>query len=436
MVGSLAVAAGSAFGYYLFKRADSGIRHLTGKQAIKEQTELSPCANGTCFYLVIGNDSRKGLPPDQQNVSGKRSDTIMLVQVNSRLGKTIVLSFPRDLWVHIPDQGWGKITSAYQGGPVRVAEVVRHLTGIKINHFVSVDLAGFQSVVDAIGTIPICIPGPLVDPSGFSGLNLPHAGCYDLNGGQALAFVRARHICGEGGIPDFNRISRQQQFLRAVLAKVLSPGMVFRAPKLIPKVTGSLLADHGFNVADLIYLSRKLSGVGTGAVDFRTVPGNPYATVETSIGTQDVVTLLPQAKELFRRLREGKPLGKLGLSTTQTPPSTAVIPVQVIDDSSNGMATQVNDYLQTSGFEVQPVTTTNSFGVTGPVILFAPTPAGKQAADVVHGYLRDIPEHKAPPGTLSGLEVGVVIPSTYAGVPISSPQPPSSPARSGSACPA
>ncbi|MFL5798813.1 MAG: LCP family protein [Actinomycetota bacterium] len=434
MVGSLAVAAGSAYGYYLFKRADAGLKHAPPGQASKEPQFIPPCATSACTYLVIGNDSRKGLPKSQQNVAGHRSDTIMLVRIDAKQGKTIVLSFPRDLWVHIPNQGWGKITSAYQGGPIRVAEVVTHLTGIEINHFVSVDLAGFQSVVDAIGTIPICISAPLVDPTHFSGLDLPHAGCYDLNGGQALAFVRARHICGEGGIPDFNRISRQQQFLRAVLAKVLSPAMVFRAPGLIRKVAGSLLVDHRLNLADLIYLSRQLSGVGTSAVDFRTVPGNPYATVETSIGTQDVVTLLPQAKELFRRLREGKPLGKLGLSTTQTPPSTAVIPVQVVDDSSNGAATQVNDYLQRSGFEVQPVTTTNSFGMAGPVILFAPSPAGKQAADVVHGYLKQIPEHKAPPGTLSGLEVGVVIPSTYEGVPISSPQPSSSPAPGGSGC--
>jgi LCP family protein required for cell wall assembly len=434
MVASVAVAAGSAYGYYLFKHADWSFHRTTGSQATKEHTVIHPCVKEACTYLVIGNDSRKGLPKSQQNVAGHRSDTIMLVQIDAGRGRTVVLSFPRDLWVHIPDQGWGKITSAYQGGPVRVAQVVDRLTGIEINHFVSVDLAGFQAVVDAIGTIPICIPGPLVDPTGFSGLNLPHAGCYDLNGGQALAFVRARHICGEGGIPDFNRISRQQQFLRAVLAKVLSPAMVLRAPGLIQKVAGSLLIDHQLNLADLIYLSRKLSGVGTSAVDFRTVPGNPYATKETSIGTQDVVTLLPEAKELFRRLREGKPLGKLGLSTAQTPPSPAVVQVQVVDDSSNGAATQVNDYLQRSGFDVQPVTATNSFGVTGPVILFAPSPAGKQAADVVHGFLTQIPEHAAPPGTLSGLQVAVVVPSTYQGVPISSPQPPSSPAPSGSGC--
>jgi LCP family protein required for cell wall assembly len=433
MVASLALAGGSVYGIYLFKRADTSFGTTHGRQRQVETGVIPPCVTSACTYLVIGNDSRKGLPKDQQTVAGHRSDTIMLVQVDSAQGKTIVLSFPRDLWVHIPHQGWGKITSAYQGGPVRVAQVVTHLTGVKINHFVSVDLAGFQAVVDAIGTIPICIPGPLVDPTGFSGLNLPHAGCYDLNGGQALAFVRARHICGEGGIPDFNRISRQQQFLRAVLAKILNPAMVLRAPGLIKEVAGSLLVDHRLNLADLIYLSRKLEGVGTSSVDFRSVPGNPYATRQTSAGTVDVVTLLPQAKELFRRLREGKSLGKLGLLATQTPPSPAVVRVQVVDDSSNGLAARVNDYLKTS-FDVQPMATSNPFGVAGPAILFARTPEGKQAADVVHGFLKQIPEHPAPPGTLSGLEVAVVIPSTYQGVPISSPTPSSSPAPSTPTC--
>src|SRR5207244_1696958 len=155
----------------------------------------------TCTYLLMGNDSRKGLSHWQQvefgsprTVPGQRSDTIMLVVVDGRRDKAVVLSFPRDLWERIPHQGMGKITTASEGGPYRVAEVVQRLTGIRSGHFMTVTLAGFEEVIRAIGGIPICTDRPLYDK--LAGLNLPK-GCQTLDPYKALAYVRARHICGD-----------------------------------------------------------------------------------------------------------------------------------------------------------------------------------------------------------------------------------------------
>jgi hypothetical protein len=270
----------------------------------------------------------------------------------------------------------------------------------------------------------------MVDP--LAGLNIP-AGCQHLSPEMALSFVRARHVCGDA-IPDFSRISRQQQFLRAVLANVFSTGALLHAGSIINEVLPNLRVSPNIKTADLLYLVNKLRGLTTGAVDFRTVPGNPYATVETPAGTVDIVKLEPQAKQLFRRLREGLPLGNLGLTNTQTPPSPAVVGVKIVDAGSNGIAAKVKSVVDNAGFNDQGITTRNPYGVPGPAIVFAPTPSGKAAADVVQGYLgAGVPEVKAAAGTLHGNDVAVVVTPTYAGNPVApAPSPTPSGGSSGS----
>src|SRR5262249_51771391 len=151
--------------------------------------------------------------------------------------------------------------------------------------------------------------------------------------------------------------------------------------------------------ADIVYLVNQLRGLSTGAVGFRSVPGNPYATVFVpGVGNRDVVELEPQARELFRRLRDGRPPGKLGLAPPPTPPSHAVIGVRGVDAGAGPVADRVKSLLDIAGFLTNPVTTTNDTGVTATSIVFAPTEAGKATADVVKGYLGgSVPEVHSPP---------------------------------------
>jgi LCP family protein required for cell wall assembly len=431
---SLLLAAGSVYGIALYRYADSQFGRLEGPGKEREHEvvndELGLCARGTCSYLVIGNDSRRGLSEEEQiafgnekTVPGQRSDTIMLVRIDARSRQAVVLSFPRDLWVDIPRQGKSKIALAYEGGPVRVAEVVEALTGLQVNHYLSVDLAGFEGVVDALGGVPICVNQQLIDP--LSRLNLPAAGCYQLDGRQALAFVRARHVCGEKGIPDFNRISRQQQFLRAVLAKVLRPQMVLRAPDLIRRVAGNLLVDRALNLADVIYLSRKLQGVSTGAVDFRSVP-TVGDTVQTDDGEVAVLRATPEARELFRRLRDGRPLGELGRLQALTPPSPAVVKVRVFDASSGGKAGKVHAFLATAGFEISSTLGADTLRQSRSAIVYVP--GKRQEAEVVQGFLRGLPVVEASPNISLSVDVAVVVTATYEGPGLESPAPaPSTP---------
>ena len=430
-VAALAVAGASIFGYSLYVYADNRLpvaQNKAGAQSIGK-----PCLPD-CNYLLMGNDSRKGLPSYQRHelgassVTGQRSDTIMLVHVDPRQKRAIVLSFPRDLWVRIPGVGMGKITSAYEGSrPDRVARAVEDLTGLHINHYLSVSLAGFESVVQSLGGVPICLDRPLYDFN--ANLNLP-AGCQTLGPVNALAFVRARHVCGDR-IPDFSRISRQQQFLRAVLAKILSPAMFLRAKSLLDQIEPNLLRDPTLNLADIIYLTHELQGISTGEVDFRAVPGNPYATVQTPEGTVDVVRLKPEAKVLFRRLREGQSPGAIGKVLPGTPPSPATIRVRVFDDSSGGVAQQAYSLLSKGGFDIQATVPAGTLASRGPAILFRP--GADREAKVVHRFLPDLPMKEAPKNALA-IDVAVVVDATTtvpSSTPTATPSPPSTPGSCG-----
>jgi LCP family protein required for cell wall assembly len=420
------------------------------------------CSTEPCNYLLLGSDSRAGLPEDQQHQFGtnadiggtNRADTIMLVHTDPALEKAIVLSFPRDLWVHIADgHGWDKINGAFEGGlggggPQLMADTVANLTGLSIDHYLYVDLNGFQHIVDTLGGVNLCIPsydvntpgwlnqhtasggeqpiyysevGHVADPN--TGLNvLP--GCQQLDGYQALAYVRTRSLPCDS-IPDFSRISRQQQFLRAVVNQMLRPAELARAPSLVGPILASMHRDSGFLPGDLVYLVGQLRGLSTGAVEFRAVPG--------SGGTRDgksVVLMDASAEQIFAAIRDGKQLGDIGTSLLNTPPSEANTTVAVIDDGAGSRADEVETLLSNAGFDVSPgvVAGPPPAGVEGPAIVSAP---GKDAyAQVVHAYFPDLPivvsKH------LTGAPVAVVVTSSYR------PQPSGGPSASPSAaaCPA
>jgi LCP family protein required for cell wall assembly len=357
---ALLVAAGSGLAIATIRGVDRRIpKYRVGSKCAGPdciQAVNPVCIREACTFLILGSDSRRGLTKKQQQqlgtnarfASGQRSDTIILVQVDPQKDRTIVLSIPRDLRVPIPGHGVNKINTAFSVSPNLMVRTVERLTGLRINHYVEVNFIGFEKLVNALGGIPVCIDRPLHDS--LAKLNLPHKGCYNLRGATALAFVRARHIQGDA-IPDFSRISRQQQFMRALIEKALSIGSVFHIPDLIKAVQRNLIVDENMNIYALQDLTRKLGQLGQRHVYFRIVPAVPVP-----IGGVDYLQLLePQASRLFARLRNGQPLGNLGREAPLTPLSPANVTVQVLDANSGGRAAQVIQYLQRAGFVVLPV---------------------------------------------------------------------------------
>ena len=349
---SIAVAAGSGLGI-------ATIRHVEGQlikidvgagcqgNCLPDVVPEPQCSKKPCTFLILGSDSREGFVKNT-NVEGQRADTIILVQVDPVHERTIVLSIPRDLRVNIPGFGMNKINTAFSHGPNVMVKTVTQLTGIKINHYIEINFVGFEGIVNALGGVPICVDRPLIDQ--LTGLNLPRKGCYNLKGQQALEFVRARHIEGDL-IPDFSRISRQQQFMRAVIQKSLSIGSVTQLPDLIDAVKSNLVIDKNLNLYSLQDLTIKLAELGQHGVDFRVVPSVPEM-----IGDVAYVTLLePRASDLFKRIREGQNLGGLGREAPGTPVSPANVAIRIFDADSGGQAEEVAAYLSKAGFDVGPV---------------------------------------------------------------------------------
>lgn len=389
------------------------------------------CSDQPCNYLILGSDSRAGLTEEELNQFGtddeiggeNRADTIMLVHTDPALQQAIILSFPRDLWVEIPGQGWGKINGAFAGGvsgggPQLMARTIADLTGLQVDHFLYVDLAGFQKIVDTLGGVEMCPPQYLADPvtgritDPLTGLDvLP--GCQRFDGSSSLAFVRTRHLPCDA-IPDFSRIGRQQQFLRAVINQMLRPEQIVRAPGLVEPIVANMRRDKGFLPGDLVYLVGQLRGITTGAAEFRAVPALPAWE-----GSLAVVRMDPSANQIFSAIRKGRPINDVGTTLVSTPLSPANVRVAVIDRASGDVAGEVEALLSGAGFDVSPGiwdAARAPVGISG-VAAIIYSPGHDAEAEALTKYLpgAKVVESKA----LRDVPVAVLVTSSYDPAPTS-----------------
>jgi LCP family protein required for cell wall assembly len=156
--------------------------------------------------LLIGNETRQGLTPQQQaqfgsslTYSGTLADIMMVLHLDPANRTASVLSIPRDLFAPMPA---GSPVGAYQKmdaalndgaqGPDNLVNAVQEDLGIPINHFVELNFNGFINSVNALGGINVYFPDPVFDADSL--LYISTAGCHHLNGFYALTLVRARHL--------------------------------------------------------------------------------------------------------------------------------------------------------------------------------------------------------------------------------------------------
>ncbi|WP_245967868.1 LCP family protein [Salana multivorans] len=215
-------------------------------QHVDALTDRAPTPGTT--YLLAGSDSRDdGSVGDQPDVTGARTDTIMLLTAPAS-GTPSLISLPRDVPIDYPGQGKVKLNAAYvYGGPEGLVSAVEGLTGITVDHYVEIGMLGVENVVDAVGGINLCWDTEVHDPE--SGMEWT-PGCHDVDGAQALAFARMRKADPTG---DIGRQLRQRMVIQAVMSEVkgtdvLVPGTQV---KLVNAVTGSLVTSTGTGIIDL-----------------------------------------------------------------------------------------------------------------------------------------------------------------------------------------
>jgi LCP family protein required for cell wall assembly len=219
---------------------------------------VSSLAEGEGIYLIVGSDSRENLPDDLEgsfgDFDGARADVIILAQVAD--GRRQLLSIPRDLKVDIPGQGTNKINAAYAfGGPDLLVETVAAATGIRANHYLEVEFAGFAGIVDALGGIELDFPYPARDAK--SGLEVD-AGTQTVDGATALAYARSRSYeelidgewVGQGG-GDIARAARQREVLTKIMSEASSVSGLVRSPLVLGAVGSHLTADSDLTLVIL-----------------------------------------------------------------------------------------------------------------------------------------------------------------------------------------
>ena len=279
---------------------------------------------GAPFNILLVGDSSRDFVETQEDLDsfgnaeeGRGSDSILLVRVDPAAGTAKTLPFPRDLWVELADgSGRQRINKAYENGGARLLiETIQQRFGVPVNHYVRLDFAGFRSLVDAVGGVTLAVEHPARDFNrrtgrNESGLDIRRAGCVTLAGDQALAYVRSRHfqqLIDGRWVPDnrsdFGRSERQQQFLRQVLAKALSEGL------LRPRLALDLLdaADESVRlsddlgaeeIADLVRDVRRLSP------DAFTNYALPVTDHVTAAGAQVLELVDDEAEPILERFRD------------------------------------------------------------------------------------------------------------------------------------
>ncbi len=259
-------------------------------------------------WLITGSDSRQGLTRAQEralstgvNISGQRSDTIMVLHQPAGGGRAVLISIPRDSYVNIPGHGMNKINAAFTfGGPKLLAQTVQNATGLYINHYMGIGFGGFVRVVNAIGGVRMCLATPLHEAS--SGVSLKK-GCQTLSGGQALAYVRDRHSFNS---QDLQREQDQRLFLKALLKKMTSTGVMLDPFAAIPAASdtaSALTVDQSASLYQLVELARAMRNPITTTV--------PIANANYVTPAGDSVQWnATEAKVLFNALRNGTKIPK------------------------------------------------------------------------------------------------------------------------------
>jgi LCP family protein required for cell wall assembly len=286
----LVAAAGASFLWYENGRIHRvGVKHLSTVSTAGNQKDVEN-------ILLIGSTTRCGLKEQNvafglcdQGVTGVNSDVVMILHLDPDHHRASVLSIPRDTFVPNARPGGVNKIDAALGAPEGPGQLIAAITddfGIPIQHYVQLNFDSFQGVVQALGGVTMYFPMPVYDQQ--STLYVPRTGCTTLNGFQALAVVRARHLQyqppSDSGVPrydwpydpqsDLSRIRRDHEFLRVLASSVARRGLgnFVTDLRLIDSLSGNLVVDNGFSATSMAELVLEFHGVNAYTVPQYTLP--------------------------------------------------------------------------------------------------------------------------------------------------------------------
>jgi LCP family protein required for cell wall assembly len=421
---SVVVLLGSGSIYLAVRKLEGNIQQVPDIFCKGPQCNRPQKANTrTTNYLIIGSDSRDDVPKSQWKrlglhpEPGRRSDTMLLVHVPADRGGAYVLSFPRDLYVRIPGtQGRDRINAGYAlGGPALAVKTVEALTDVRIDHYLEVNFLAFARMVDALGGVHVCVPQSMKSTKAHLDLT---AGRHKLDGPTALAYVRARSFDSDSEYKDptadIGRIKRQQQFIGAMIRRVLSSSTLVRVDRLarfLDRATKSLKADDKLKFSELKDLGLRFRNLDPKKVVFASVP----YTRNVKIAGKWVLEMDDAgAEEIFRGIKDGTVLG--GKKPAQTGPKLTVPPgnirTRVLNGTDvKGQASKAATALRGVGFLIGSIGNADNTAYTETIVRHGPS-----RADSAKTLAAAIPGSRTELDPKLGRGLVVVIGSNYQGV--------------------
>ena len=439
VVMALLVVAGGTGAYLIYRDLNNNITRedLLNTEVLGTDRPTKVVETGTAQQplniLVMGSDTRQGQGKGFGNAEGARSDTTMLVHISGDRTRMEVVSIPRDSIVDVPSCKTSTGTSApfhdrfnaafSVGGPGCTIKTVEQDTGVFIDHFVVVDFRGFKNMIDALGKVRVCLPEAVNDPK--SRLNLP-AGYSEVDGQQALAYVREREAIGNGS--DIGRIDRQQAFASSVISKVTSAGVLLNPAKLLGflrAATKSITTDPQLgSLNQMRELAQQVRSIPPKNVTFVTTPWivNPDDP-NTVIWDPNKVGALWDALKNDTPYPPPSPKPAVidGGAITAAPDT---ISVSVLNGThATGKATKVGNQLSKQGYQVVSVANADSSGYASTVIRYDPAYEA-EAARTLAAALPGASRVKVPG---LGYSVQVIVGKQFGGVDEVSVQKPPDP---------
>ena len=382
VVALIAVVAAGVLGYGWYRY----------NQIKREDLALASASGGVQNILIVGSDSRSVVDRSDADAAaflnekgadqgGQRSDTIMVARVDSKNRTVDLMSFPRDLWVPIaPTGSEERINTAYAmgkdsaDGAQRLIDTIKADFGIDINHYVGINFASFKGITEAVGGVPLYFATGVRDRN--SGLYQYDTGCQTLDGDQAIAYARSRHleywdeksrkwISDPTG--DLGRISRQTLFMRTLLDRAqnkFGSMDVGAINGIISSTSDNLSLDSGFGIGEMVSLGKAFKGFTGDQIRTHALP----VYMDMTSGGASILRLDAAAAEdtfnIFRNLPAGTVLplsvkvsvanasGTKGLSTTVADRLDSIgYHATAAGDISTAQAATVVKYLP--GYEAQ-----------------------------------------------------------------------------------
>ena len=221
-----------------------------------------PFKDNKVNILAVGYDADVNGP--------SRADTIILISIDVDTNEAGLIFLPRDTYIKSQKRNFTKLNSSHVYGGIELTqETIEDMLEVDIDYYLETDFKGFERIIDRLGGVNVKVSEHLnyVDKAGGLYINIP-AGQQNLNGKEALQYVRFRDERG-----DIGRIERQQKFVDAVFAKVLSPAIITKIPGIIKEVNDAI--NTNIPVTDITPFLNTAKEINLNQIETKMLPGEP-----------------------------------------------------------------------------------------------------------------------------------------------------------------